>query len=862
MRKLLSMFSFVLLFAVVLYGQPAVEIPISVSDGTTTISLSVGLDLAATECIDPALGESELPPDPPAGVFYSKFVLPAACGPLNGVANDYRNAPAFPFTGVVQHNLKVLRAVAGTAFDIIYALPPQAVLTISDQFGGIIYTSGPLTGSGTLTVAGTASTLQDFFATFDYTDIGPTGPEPQFAIAPASLSFGGVGVGLSSTLQATVSNAGPDPLTISNIVSSDAQFTFVPNTFPIIVAPGGNQVFDVTFSPASLGNFSATLSFTHDGVNVGSPFVYNVQGVGADAGPTFGVSPTSLAFPTLTVGNSQTRNLTVTNNGLSNTLNISSVTVTDPVNYSVTPTTATIAPGANQVFVVEFAPTVAGPLPTDVTFVHDGSTSPDVVPVTGAGFVPAAVSGLVFEQDTAYVLEADFYSETIQLKGLLPGADIQALQFRLLTNQVAGDDVILTFQNIVKGTDVSDPSWVLDYNVIRGTIGPNGASQDEILVLLYNLEQNNGLSTGTDHLDLLTVNYRAADLPALVDFSKSSILIQNEEASTFDGYPVDITSSDPELQVVVKNRVGSWGDVNGDGCLDILDLIMVVDHIVGRDSLDVDEFARADIAPWVPGNELPDPDGFVNVQDLSVIQNTILTGFFPNGDPVGPCGPSLPKFNGVADATVNIYINSEGISAYLDSKVGIRGAQIEFQNVVDPAENLVINTPLGQGYYERVDDLLRTLMYDRLAQKYIENGVNKFMADMPFVVTNPEEITLERLILVDVNQKKVMNVEVNLIYSTTPLPYDYILWQNYPNPFNPTTAVRFQVPKTSDVTVKIYDMLGQEVRTLFAGEVLRGTYTVDWDGLNNAGVQMSSGTYVYRMVAGDFVQSKKMVLLK
>jgi hypothetical protein len=57
-------------------------------------------------------------------------------------------------------------------------------------------------------------------------------------------------------------------------------------------------------------------------------------------------------------------------------------------------------------------------------------------------------------------------------------------------------------------------------------------------------------------------------------------------------------------------------------------------------------------------------------------------------------------------------------------------------------------------------------------------------------------------------------------------------------------------------------MLGQEVRTLFAEEVLRGTYTVDWDGLSDAGVQMSSGTYIYRMIAGEFMQSKKMILLK
>ncbi len=57
-------------------------------------------------------------------------------------------------------------------------------------------------------------------------------------------------------------------------------------------------------------------------------------------------------------------------------------------------------------------------------------------------------------------------------------------------------------------------------------------------------------------------------------------------------------------------------------------------------------------------------------------------------------------------------------------------------------------------------------------------------------------------------------------------------------------------------------MLGQEIRTLFTGVTQRGTYTVQWDGLNDAGSKMSSGSYIYRMTAGEFVQSKKMILLK
>ena len=861
MRKLFSVLSLVVLFCTLGFGQAAVDIALSGTDGTTTIPLAVGLDLTATECIDPALGESDLPPFPPAGVFEIRFDLnPYGCPNLSTYF-DYRNAPAFPYTGTVQHTLWWQTSAAALPIDITYNLPAGAEMSITDQIGGTFLNIGPFTGTGTATIPGSyTGVFTKAFVVMDYTNVGPTGPVPEFAIAPASLDFGPVGVGLSSTLQATVSNAGPDPLTISNIVSSDPQFTFAPNTFPITVVAGGNQVFDVTFLPTTLGSFTATLSFTHDGTNVGSPFDYSVQGVGADAGPTFGVTPGSLSFGTVFVGNTSTRQLTVRNDGLTNTLNISSVTTTN-ADYSVAPLTATIPPFGTQVFDVTFAPTSDGTIAGDVVFTHDGTTSPDAVPVTGVGFTPPTVSGLVFEQDTAFVLEADFYPATMQLVGTAPGASIQALQFRLLTNMAVGDETILTFQNIVKGGDVSDPSWVLDYNLVRGSINANGASEDTIYVILYNLEQNNGLPTGTDYTDLLTVNYRVADLPALVDYAKSSILIKNAEASTFDGNPVDITSSRDELVVWAKNRVGSWGDVNGDGCLDILDLIMVVDHIVSRDSLTEEEFARADIAPWVPLMPLPDPDGFVNVQDLAVIQNTILTGFFPSGDPVGPCGPPLAKLNGEPDATVNIYINSEGISTYLESKVGIRGAQIEFGHMTDNVDKLVINTPLGQGYFNRVDDVLKTLMYDRLGQKYIDEG-NHFMADMPVELSNPDDITLDKIILVDMNQHKVMNIEINVIHGTTPLPYDYILFQNYPNPFNPSTSVKFQVPKTSDVTIKIYDMLGQEVRTLFTGQVLRGTYTTEWDGMNDAGVKMSSGSYIYRMVAGEFVQSKKMILLK
>ena len=93
-------------------------------------------------------------------------------------------------------------------------------------------------------------------------------------------------------------------------------------------------------------------------------------------------------------------------------------------------------------------------------------------------------------------------------------------------------------------------------------------------------------------------------------------------------------------------------------------------------------------------------------------------------------------------------------------------------------------------------------------------------------------------------------------------PSDFSLSQNYPNPFNPSTSIQFQVPNASDVTVIVYDMLGQAVKSLFAGQVQAGKYKIEWDGTNNAGSKMSSGSYIYRMTAGEFIESKEMILLK
>jgi hypothetical protein len=94
------------------------------------------------------------------------------------------------------------------------------------------------------------------------------------------------------------------------------------------------------------------------------------------------------------------------------------------------------------------------------------------------------------------------------------------------------------------------------------------------------------------------------------------------------------------------------------------------------------------------------------------------------------------------------------------------------------------------------------------------------------------------------------------------IPAAFNVFQNYPNPFNPSTTISYAIPQQSNVLVKIYDMLGREVRTLVSEEQMPGVYNVIWNGDNNYGVNVATGIYLYRVVAGNNVQVKKMILLK
>jgi hypothetical protein len=103
----------------------------------------------------------------------------------------------------------------------------------------------------------------------------------------------------------------------------------------------------------------------------------------------------------------------------------------------------------------------------------------------------------------------------------------------------------------------------------------------------------------------------------------------------------------------------------------------------------------------------------------------------------------------------------------------------------------------------------------------------------------------------------------NLSRSTVgTLPTKYNLGQNYPNPFNPTTTIEYQLPQGGQVKLEVFNILGERVATLVNNVEEAGFYHVQWNGQDESGRSVASGMYMYRLVAGEFVSVKRMVLLK
>lgn len=183
---------------------------------------------------------------------------------------------------------------------------------------------------------------------------------------------------------------------------------------------------------------------------------------------------------------------------------------------------------------------------------------------------------------------------------------------------------------------------------------------------------------------------------------------------------------------------------------------------------------------------------------------------------------STEDFNGVWDLRLNAEMDQKNIRIFISNNSLI--PKDLYFSLID-IQNKYIN-------YEIINTASSVENLNEISLDYkIVSG------DLDYVVTKSEEILKN-------------------------IPHKYSLSQNYPNPFNPITNLEYKLPKRSKVQILIYNVLGQEVKTLINEEKSYGTHLIFWDGLDQKGNQVSTGVYFARMVTNSFTQTKKMLLLK
>ncbi len=157
-----------------------------------------------------------------------------------------------------------------------------------------------------------------------------------------------------------------------------------------------------------------------------------------------------------------------------------------------------------------------------------------------------------------------------------------------------------------------------------------------------------------------------------------------------------------------------------------------------------------------------------------------------------------------------------------------------------------------------------------LAYSRVDNGVIKVvgtgvtplaagsLAKLNFTMKNKEaQVSLNGTAYINNNNAQTLNT-----LTVAEVPTQFGLNQNYPNPFNPSTTIKYQIPEATHVTLTIYDLKGQVVKTLVNTNQEARNYSIVWDGRNNFGQQLASGVYFYRIDAGKFNATKKLMLMK
>jgi hypothetical protein len=354
--------------------------------------------------------------------------------------------------------------------------------------------------------------------------------------------------------------------------------------------------------------------------------------------------------------------------------------------------------------------------------------------------------------------------------------------------------------------------------------------------------------------------YVAMSIDSLAPPGNYPILIENGWES------INPDPDFPSLLLVTDSgviQVDHLGDVNLDGRVDVADAVNIVGHILGNYSFNPRQFATADVTK----------DSTIDVFDLVGVVNLIF-GI--------PLAPTAGQYINTDLATVsldypNLPVGTEDVMVVMSElPEQIAGVQLEIR--YDP-EAVMLGEPALTDDVDRMilaskdngQGKLIVLLYFKNPARS-EDLIPAGRADLVNIpikartevkVENESQMKLTRALLSNASAEGVRVKGMNVA-----LPATFVLLQNYPNPFNPTTVIEFSLGGAADglatqhVTLDIFNILGQQVKTLKDEDMIPGNYQVEWDATSDSGERIATGIYLYRLQVDRESKTKKMLFLK
>ena len=254
-------------------------------------------------------------------------------------------------------------------------------------------------------------------------------------------------------------------------------------------------------------------------------------------------------------------------------------------------------------------------------------------------------------------------------------------------------------------------------------------------------------------------------------------------------------------------------------------------------------------------------DGVVDDQDRAGFLTAFSGSAVSNATPVGALSLSLAQENLETNGIAKLNVQLSGVSE-------VRAVEFELVYDAERFEYLdALSTDAlasGAAFEVRTLEPGRLMVINAFDAAQSVDGAG-LVAQLQFQIVGAfnqaDPFVIARGVQVDGQDLLVPVAETGTLLAVT-APTAFLLYQNHPNPFNPETHIGYDIAENVAVSLKIYNVLGQVVRTLVDEPQMMGRYTVLWDGKDQSGVPVSSGVYIYQIEAGSFKDAKRLMMLK